>query len=174
MAHSEHNRAKKRNSGFVLIIFGALLLFLAPNVHTDNPELGLTSLVFGLIVGGFGFYIHEHLSTFSIETITYFLDLHRFEIEKSVEGDYLFVCARNINEGYTKPYKPKYSFDKNGLKQKAIKHYKKVKNDFLYFFESNDYRSIGIFGVSSQTHALARVLNNQQRKKIRGLFTVWR
>ena len=57
MAHSEHNRAKKRNSGFVLIIFGALLLFLAPNVHTDNPELGLTSLVFGLIVGGFGFYI---------------------------------------------------------------------------------------------------------------------
>ena len=57
MAHSEHNRAKKRSSGFVLIIFGALLLFLAPNVHTDNPELGLTSLGFGLIVGGLGFYI---------------------------------------------------------------------------------------------------------------------
>ena len=56
MAHSEHNRAKK-GKGFVLIIFGALLLFLAPNVHTDNPELGVAALVFGIIVGGVGFYI---------------------------------------------------------------------------------------------------------------------
>ena len=37
--------------------FGALLLFLAPNVHTDNPELGVAALVFGIIVGGAGFYI---------------------------------------------------------------------------------------------------------------------
>ena len=57
MAHDEHNRAKKKNSGFLLIIFGALLLFIAPNIHNDNPELGVTSLIFGLIVGGFGFYI---------------------------------------------------------------------------------------------------------------------
>tara|TARA_Y100000590_G_C15102905_1_gene781941 strand:- start:60 stop:260 length:201 start_codon:yes stop_codon:yes gene_type:complete len=56
MAHSEHNRQKK-GGGFVLIIFGALLLFLAPNLHTDNPELGITSLVFGIIIGGEGFYI---------------------------------------------------------------------------------------------------------------------
>ena len=57
MAHDEHNRAKKKNSGFLLIIFGALLLIIAPNIHNDNPELGVTSLIFGLIVGGFGFYI---------------------------------------------------------------------------------------------------------------------
>ena len=56
MAHSEHNRQKK-GGGFVLIIFGALLLFLAPNLHTDNPELGIASLVFGIIIGGVGFYI---------------------------------------------------------------------------------------------------------------------
>ena len=56
MAHSEHNRQKK-GGGFVLIIFGALLLFLAPNLHTDNPELGIASLVFGIIIGGAGFYI---------------------------------------------------------------------------------------------------------------------
>ena len=56
MAHNEHNRQKK-GGGFVLIIFGALLLFLAPNLHTDNPELGIASLVFGIIFGGAGFYI---------------------------------------------------------------------------------------------------------------------
>ncbi|MDP6303495.1 MAG: hypothetical protein QF657_02890 [Candidatus Nitrosopelagicus sp.] len=56
MAHNEHNRQKK-GGGFVLIIFGALLLFLAPNLHTDNPELGIASLIFGMLVGGVGFYI---------------------------------------------------------------------------------------------------------------------
>ena len=57
MAHSEHNKAKKKSYGFMLIIFGALLLFLAPNVYPNNPESGVAALVFGLIIGGIGFYI---------------------------------------------------------------------------------------------------------------------
>ena len=56
MAHSEHNRSKK-SGGFVLIILGALLLFLAPNVNPTSPELGMLSLVGGIIIGGTGFYI---------------------------------------------------------------------------------------------------------------------
>lgn len=56
MAHNEHN--KSRNSGgFALIIFGALLLFLAPNINTSNPELGTIALIGGIIIGGFGFYL---------------------------------------------------------------------------------------------------------------------
>ena len=56
MAHSEHN--KSRNSGgFALIIFGALLLFLAPNINPSNPELGTIALIGGIILGGFGFYL---------------------------------------------------------------------------------------------------------------------
>ena len=50
MAHNEHNRQKK-GGGFFLIILGALLLFLAPNLHTDNPELGIASLIFGILIG---------------------------------------------------------------------------------------------------------------------------
>ncbi len=56
MAHSEHNRSKK-SGGFVLIIFGALLLFLAPNIHPTSPELGVMALIGGIIIGGTGFYI---------------------------------------------------------------------------------------------------------------------
>lgn len=56
MAHSEHNRARK-SGGFALIILGALLLFLAPNIHPTVPELGIISLVGGLIIGGIGFYV---------------------------------------------------------------------------------------------------------------------
>ena len=50
MAHDQHN--KSRNSGgFALIILGALLLFLAPNIHPTNPELGILALVVGIIIG---------------------------------------------------------------------------------------------------------------------------
>ena len=41
----------------MLIIFGALLLFIAPNIYNGMPELGVTSLVFGFIFGGIGFYV---------------------------------------------------------------------------------------------------------------------
>jgi hypothetical protein len=56
MAHNEHN--KTRNSGgFALIIFGALLLFLAPNINPSNPELGTIALIGGIVSGGLGFYL---------------------------------------------------------------------------------------------------------------------
>ncbi|MFB5605065.1 MAG: hypothetical protein ACE5R7_02115 [Nitrosarchaeum sp.] len=56
MAHSEHN--KSRNSGgFALIILGAILLFLAPNINPDNPELGTIALIGGIIIGAIGFYL---------------------------------------------------------------------------------------------------------------------
>ena len=57
MAHSEHNRSKK-SGGFALIILGAILLFIAPNIHGSMPELGTMSLIGGIIVGGIGFYLH--------------------------------------------------------------------------------------------------------------------
>ena len=56
MAHNQHN--KSRNSGgFVLIILGALLLFLAPNINPTNPELAILALAGGIIIGGIGFYL---------------------------------------------------------------------------------------------------------------------
>jgi len=56
MVHSEHN--KSRNSGgFALIILGALLLFLAPNINPTSPELGVFALIGGVAIGGLGFYI---------------------------------------------------------------------------------------------------------------------
>lgn len=56
MVHSEHNKSKG-GSSFALIIFGALLLFLAPNINPDNPELGTLALIGGIVIGGIGFYL---------------------------------------------------------------------------------------------------------------------
>jgi hypothetical protein len=56
MVHGEHN--KTRNSGgFALIILGALLLFLAPNIYPSMRELGTMALIGGVIIGGIGFYL---------------------------------------------------------------------------------------------------------------------
>ncbi len=56
MAHNQHNKSRN-NGGFALIIFGALLLFLAPNINPTNPELGILALIGGIIIGSLGFYL---------------------------------------------------------------------------------------------------------------------
>ena len=56
MVHADHNRSKN-SGGFALIIFGALLLFLAPNIYPEMPELGTISLFGGVVIGGIGFYL---------------------------------------------------------------------------------------------------------------------
>ncbi|MBA4452503.1 MAG: hypothetical protein ACE5SV_07785 [Candidatus Nitrosomaritimum aestuariumsis] len=56
MAHSQHNRSRN-SGGFALIIFGALLLFLAPNIHPADSTLGTIALIGGIIIGSIGFYI---------------------------------------------------------------------------------------------------------------------
>lgn len=56
MVHAEHNRTKN-SGGFALIIFGALLLFLAPNIYPQMQELGTISLFGGIIIGVLGFYL---------------------------------------------------------------------------------------------------------------------
>ena len=56
MAHSEHNKSKN-SGGFALIIFGALMLFLAPQEQVVSMGLNVIAWVTGIIVGGIGFYI---------------------------------------------------------------------------------------------------------------------
>lgn len=56
MVHGEHNKTRN-NGGFALIILGALMLFLAPNIYPNMPELGMMALFGGLIIGGTGFYL---------------------------------------------------------------------------------------------------------------------
>ena len=56
MVHGEHNKARN-SGGFALIILGALLLFLAPNIYPTMSGLGTLSLFGGIIIGGIGFYL---------------------------------------------------------------------------------------------------------------------
>ena len=40
-----------------MIILGALLLYLAPNINPSNPALGAIALIGGIVIGGVGFYL---------------------------------------------------------------------------------------------------------------------
>lgn len=56
MAHNQHNKSR-RSGGFALIILGALLLMLAPNINPTNPELAVLALFGGIVIGSIGFYL---------------------------------------------------------------------------------------------------------------------
>ncbi len=56
MAHNQHNRSKN-SGGFVLIIFGALLLFLAPQEAIVSAGLNVIAWIGGIVIGGIGFYL---------------------------------------------------------------------------------------------------------------------
>ena len=56
LVHNEHNRPKK-SGNFFLIIFGALLLIIAPTISPEYPELAIVAFISGFIIGGLGFYL---------------------------------------------------------------------------------------------------------------------
>ena len=56
MVHGEHNKSKN-SGGFALIIFGALLLFLAPQEATAEAGLGPIAWIAGIVIGSIGFYL---------------------------------------------------------------------------------------------------------------------
>ena len=55
MNHKEHNKPKR--SGLFLIVFGAVLLIVAPTQYENSQELGMLALISGFIMGGLGFYL---------------------------------------------------------------------------------------------------------------------
>lgn len=55
MYHKEHNKPKR--SGLFLIVFGAVLLIVAPTQYENSQELGMLALIGGFIMGGLGFYL---------------------------------------------------------------------------------------------------------------------
>jgi len=56
MVHGEHNKSKN-SGGFALIIFGALLLFLAPQEYITKTGLGPIAWIAGIVIGSIGFYL---------------------------------------------------------------------------------------------------------------------
>ncbi len=56
MVHGEHNRSRN-NGGFALIILGALLLIISPQIQSEMPNLALMGYIGGIVIGGIGFYL---------------------------------------------------------------------------------------------------------------------
>ena len=58
-----------------------------------------------LKIGGFGTFFHQHVSYFSMNTLTHFLSLHGFRIEQSYAGTpNLFISAIKKTESIKTPF----------------------------------------------------------------------
>ena len=56
MVHGEYNKSKN-SGGFALIILGALMLIIGPQVAIVPKSLSVIVWVGGILIGGIGFYL---------------------------------------------------------------------------------------------------------------------
>ena len=120
-----------------------------------------------LKIGGFGAFFH-HVSYFSINTLSYFLSLHGYVIEKSFEGTpNLFTCA--IKE----PKSKNSSLPSRKIKIEKgqyLEANRKIKHKINEIFDDNSHREIALFGASALATAMINFLKPNQLSKIKYIF----
>jgi len=119
--------------------------------------------------GGIGTFFHQHVSYFSINTLSYLLVQHGFSIEKTHEGNpNLFVSAVKKTETLTDtliiPYHIKNEREQN------LKSDQKVKNFIKKIFCEHPERSIALFGASVLATSIITYLESEQISKIKYIF----
>ena len=122
-----------------------------------------------LKIGGIGTFFHQHVSYFSINTLSYLLVQHGFSIEKTHEGNpNLFVSAVKKTETLTDtliiPYHIKNEREQN------LKSDQKVKNFIKKIFCEHPERSIALFRASVLATSIITYLESEQISKIKYIF----
>ena len=113
-------------------------------------------------LGGLGLFFHEHISYFSIETLSYLLLRNGFKIKTYYEGNpNIFLEAEKIKIVENKKFK-KINFKINNID----KNYFKIKNKILSIFKNKKINLVVLFGASALATSIATLLNTKQRKKI--------
>ena len=111
-------------------------------------------------IGGFGLFFHQHLSYFTISTLSKLLEQNNFVVCDYYEGrPNLFVKAKKINKKIK--IKKKLFSKSNNLKNSL-----KIKNKILNIFKNNKNKKIVLFGASALCTTIVNFLNIKQRKKI--------
>ena len=111
-------------------------------------------------IGGFGLFFHQHLSYFTVSTLSKLLEKNGFVISDYYEGrPNLFIKAKKVNR--------KIKSKKNILiKSNNLKNSLKVKNKILSIFKNNKNKKIILFGASALCTTIVNFLNVKERKKI--------
>jgi FlaA1/EpsC-like NDP-sugar epimerase len=111
-------------------------------------------------IGGFGLFFHQHLSYFTIPTLSKLLEKNNFVISDYYEGrPNLFIKAKKISRKIK--IKKKFTIKSNNLKNSL-----KIKKKILNIFNDKKNKKIILFGASALCTTIINFLNATQRKKI--------
>jgi C-methyltransferase len=122
-----------------------------------------------LDIGGFGTFFHQHLSYFSMITLSRLLSQHGFVIEQSYAGNpNLFVSAIKTGEILTTGSK----FTKNIVEEKKpyLDANKNIKDKINKIFNNNQNKNIVLFGASALATTIINFLQLEQILKIKHIF----
>jgi len=122
-----------------------------------------------LKIGGIGTFFHQHITYFSVNTLSYLLAQHGFAIEKTHEGNpNLFVSAVKKTETQTDITKISYHI-KNEISQYIIAD-QDAKKYINKIFNEHPYHTIALFGASVLATSIITYLESEQISKIKYIF----
>ena len=113
--------------------------------------------------GGFGLFFHQHITYFTIKTLSILLSKNGFKVQNYFEGKpNLFVEAIKT-ENKSEKFVKENNKDLNDLSQNS----KLMTEKILFYFNQRDINKIILFGSSAVSTTLIRLLNDKQKDKIK-------
>ena len=114
--------------------------------------------------GSFGFFYHQNVSYFTLESLKILLSNNGFKITNYFEGKpNLFVEAIKINKKYKPVVK---NYNKKILKEISKKN-NSIKKKITKYFDDKKIKRIIVFGSSGLSTTLLGILNKKQKNKIK-------
>ena len=124
-------------------------------------------------IGGFGTFFHQHISYFSIQTLSSLLEKHDFFVEEYSEGTpNLFVSAiKNDSFKKKKLSDEKFNIDivEGEVKLFLLKN-NRIKKTIDNLFSDEKYKRIAIFGASALATCIINYLSKASVSKIKFIF----
>jgi len=122
-----------------------------------------------LKIGGIGTFFHQHITYFSINTLSYLLSQHGFNVEQSHEGNpNLFVSAIKKMEIPIGTLKIPYHAKTEG--EQYLKSDQEIKNFINKIFHKHPDSSIALFGASVLATSIITFLEAEKTSKIKYIF----
>ena len=120
--------------------------------------------------GGAGSFFHQHVSYFSLHTLTLLLTQHGYSVERYYEGNpNLFIQALKGEINNQKQFHSNNEIIGIDPKTFIDKHTSLLAEISKYFNESNNKR-IALFGASALATYIVSFLNTEQLNKITFIF----
>jgi C-methyltransferase len=124
-----------------------------------------------LDIGGLGTFFHQHVSYFSLQTLSTLLDLHDFTVDQSYEGSpNLFVSARKGSSSEDKQVQPPIKLKTSAEKKEFLNQTKKIENQIKDIFYNSSHQKIALFGASALATTIINLLPENLLSKIKYVF----